>query len=432
MEAWEERIDDNCIILHHPTSANVLFVFAAVDIPPGQIPGGTRLFRTDLIDANIVILNDPQKTWYLGGIKGFGEDLDHTLKRIQEIHTSLLGLGGVTMAYGNSMGAFGAVYYGCLLNWDVVLAPGCELLVGNPIGYAFPRIRGRYKRPNLREIVLHSRTFCHILVGEEFLADAIGSFKIQDLPNIYVQSVKNFNHGVAAYLATHFNVRKIINNYISIFSKKDFAESFRCDFKNIKNCERISNHYFPQAIVEPKDCGTLLKNKNTALYLYSTDIMLKLNTPNYNRRIKKLTELANQERDATIKSYTLFRIAKIYSAIKKVDISIETAIASYKLNESSCSIPQFISTLYFKKKLWEECCFWSQEAIANRKGKNLANIFAPSDCYMELCESLINLGLYKLSLIHAEEYIKIRNMVRVEDLKNLIVLCRERLSQSTN
>ena len=108
-EPWEERINDNCIILHHPTSVNVLFVFCAVDIPPGQIPGGTRMFRTDRIDANIVILNDPQKAWYLGGIEGLGNDLESTLERIEKIHKSLLGLGGVSIAYGNSMGAFGAV-----------------------------------------------------------------------------------------------------------------------------------------------------------------------------------------------------------------------------------------------------------------------------------------------------------------------------------
>lgn len=425
-EPWEERINDNCIILHHPTSVNVLFVFCAVDIPPGQIPGGTRMFRTDRIDANIVILNDPQKVWYLGGIEGLGNDLESTLERIEKIHKSLLGLGGVSIAYGNSMGAFGAVYYGCLLNLDVVLGPGCELLVGNPVGYAYRRVKGKYRRPDIRNVMLCSRTFCHLVVGEEFLGDVIGCFRVLDLPNVYVQSVKNYGHGVTAYLAIYFDVRRIINNYISIFSKRGFAESFRREFKKNMHYDQLSDYYFPQAIVAKRDMGSLLQNKRIATYLYSTDIMMSSNAFLYERRVKVLTILANQEKDNIIKSYLLFRIAKIYfTKLGNSERAIEAAKAAYILNDASRSIPQFISTYYFNTQQYEECCFWSQEAIANRKGLNIANIFAPSDCYIEYVESLRHLGCLKLALMQADNYIAMRNMVRLDELKKFVEAYKE-------
>jgi hypothetical protein len=71
---------------------------------------------------NKLLLRDPAYHWYLGGIQGLGVDVPSTLDAIREL-IDFVRPSSVIMT-GQSMGAFGAILYGTLMEVDKVVAFG--------------------------------------------------------------------------------------------------------------------------------------------------------------------------------------------------------------------------------------------------------------------------------------------------------------------
>lgn len=421
----EERIDDNCIILRHPTSPDLLLVFCAVNVEPGKIPAEDRLFHPKVLGCNVVVVNDSSKSWYLNGIPKLGTDCKETLEFLESIKKKLLGENGVFMCYGNSMGAYGAILYGSQLNADFILTPGLESLVCNPVGNAIFWVKGKYSRPDLRSIISNSSSLIHILSGEECPGDYIGLYRLQDLDNVFIQMVTNMQHGVTAYMVLKFDERALI---------KDYFQRVR-EFKKIEltmdpdDFRKFRKKYFFRNLVYETDAGAILDNKKAGVYLYSTHIMLQIRSINKNyeiqpdavrKRIAILQEIMKSTSNSTIKSYILYAIGRLkHRYLKDRQGLIEACNSAYALNTSSRSIPQYLSSLYLAIKNWPECLYWANEAISNRRFMKRPGIEKPSSCYrefLEACENLFSESEQEAFIQFAKSWKKIRSMPEMEAL----------------
>ncbi|MCL1916118.1 MAG: hypothetical protein FWG17_05370 [Desulfovibrionaceae bacterium] len=391
----EERLCDGCIIRKNPNSPHVLFVFCAIDVPFGAVPGGNNLFVAEKLDANIVILNDRKKIWYLEGIEGLGTDMHSTAARLAEIRNTLLQTGGIALTYGNSMGAFGACLYGALLNVDMVIAPGAQLLAPNPVG-VFQHYAG--KRIDIKSIMASSSAFFHLLVGECFLGDIIGCLLVMDLPNVYIQTVRNFEHSVTGYMQIRHNIIKIINKYIKITTYRKQ--------KNLELDKEIGVFFIN--LVDSRDSGYIICNKYAALYIYTTEIMLKYKKGNHIKRLHKMIEISNNIENKVIKSYIYYYIAMIFYSFNNKTRYLQRiynyAEKGFILNNTSLRISQFLSTFCYTQKWWEKCLYWSQMAIACRHGDMARHFYHNNLCYAEQVESLRQLGATGAARIVGEQY----------------------------
>lgn len=425
----EERINDNCIILHHPDSPDLFILFCAVDIKPGQIPADHRVFHPKILGCNVVVVNDSSKNWYLNGIPKLGNNREETLSFLQNLKKRLLGKNGAFMCYGNSMGAYGAVLFGSLLNADFILAPGMEALVRNPVGIATHWVEGKFDRPDLRAVIGKSSSLIHILAGEECPGDYIGMYRLMDLPNVFVQTVVNMQHGVTAYLALKVNERAVLREYLQRVKdmrrlEKSADEEFLNDFRK---------KYFFRDIIYDCDHGEILQNKKAGVYLYSTQLMLQIGSlakgyvmdpRKVRQRIAKLKEIIGTTGNPIIKSYLLFAIGKLkHRYLQDRQGLIEACLAAYALNGESRSIPQYLSSLYRAIKNWPECLYWANEAISNRRFFRRPAIEKPSGCYneyLEACENLFSSNEQKAFLKFAQSWLKIPGIPESEGLKNYI------------
>lgn len=402
-------ISTSCVVRTHDDSPNVLLVFSAVDIPKGHFLGFNNVFFTDVFDANIIFVNDYSKQWYLNGIIGLGDSVDETLERLRELIDTYRKPEGVVVVYGNSMGAFGALMYGCRLNVDIAITPGVELLVNNPIGIARHFLKNPPKRPPLRKIISESKTFCHLVAGEMFLGDVIGLYRVADLPNVHIETVKNFEHGVSAYIQLTKKPNIFINDYIDL----------------AKSDSRV-----PIDLIEPSYAGNMAEEKLIGIYLYTTRIMILYGKGDSSKRIRKLLTLIPKTRDSALISYMNFAIAILYMRLKNKLASILYATKAYHQNRGCSQIAQYLSSIFYKDKDYEQCYAWSIKAIKIRE-RFPVTLYKDNKCYYECVNSLCALGFPEAGAEIAEKYLARKNIPEEDLLTAALEHCQEAIRKKS-
>lgn len=395
----------SCVVRPHPDSPNVLLVFSAIDITEGDFLGFRTIFTPEKFNATIIFLNDYRKCWYMRGIPGLGDDLETTLEKIAGLIATHRGNNGALVAYGNSMGAFGALLYGCRLDVDVVIAPGVEILTKNPLGisqYYLKQTRGRL---DMKSIVAKSKAFCHLVAGEHFFGDIIGLYRLSGLPNVFIETVRNFEHGVSAYIHLTQNITHYINEYIKMAAKGTIS---------------------PRSLVEKSHIGNIIQEKKIGIYLYSTNIMISFNKGNYKNRINKLLSMVKMSKNIVITSYINFTVAILYMKTNQKLTAILYATKAHHLHNGSPHITQFLSSIYYNDKDYELCYAWSRKSIALRK-RFPASLYKDNSCYYECVESLCALGLPAEGARLAEKYLSQKHIPEEKRLRAALEACRDRM-----
>lgn len=168
-----------------------------------------------------------------------------------------------------------------------------------------------------------------------------------------------------------------------------------------------------------------MQHKIVAIYLYSTEIMLRYKKGDRGRRLNSLRLLSESTKDETVKSYIYYYMARIFKASPYAETHYAESVSMYAkkafdLNMESTLISQFLSTLYYSRSAWDECLYWSQMAIACLHGD--IPIYLHNEkrniCYAEHVDSLNHLGLAQIGVIIGRRY-----QDTVPELKNKHKAC---------
>ena len=417
-----EAVCGSCFIRRKPGSPHVIFIFSAYDIPLGNWPGGNGLFHPNEFQANIVILNDVRKTWFMDGIFGFG-DMRQTADKLRELKNSLLGRDGICLCYGNSMGGYGACLYGSLIGADICLAPGLQGLAPNPIG-TLKSYKGIRKR--LETYISQAKqTFFHILVGESCPGDYFGCLRLRQFDNVYIQSVKNFSHGVTGYLTIRKNIRTVIKYYLHLLQLRSSSKkratlpdivygdiiraSLSRESQTIDLRSSLICRHAPYDCVDSADKGNLLDYPYVATYIYSTFIMLSRNLPahQYKKRISRLLTLIDSLplKDIYIAGYIYEAVARAYHKCQDLEKCLEYGKLSISCNGDNPHICDFLCTICSTAKKISDSFIYASKAISLRDSDMMQGWYGTNRCYDIQIDNLTLLGHPELALELAEKWL---------------------------
>lgn len=194
-------------------SPRTIIAFSSIGYPPGKFGGSRALEHAD---CNVVFVNCPDNQWYILGIPGLGD----TPGSAADALLALLGDHGLStdqcLTWGSSMGGYGAVLYGALLNVAVVVASGAVLKLFSPGSYS-ASLPERYPDdlhvPDIRETVAAApgRFFLH--AGEFCYRDLVSARMVMDLPNVSVTTLADFNHWLATYLNGRYGLPRFLTHH---------------------------------------------------------------------------------------------------------------------------------------------------------------------------------------------------------------------------
>lgn len=184
--------------------------FSHMGVPAGSFahPNALKTFPYSLLQ-----LNCPNNSFYLSPIPGVGDDVEAIAAHVR---TFIAALGPrKVVCYGASMGAFGAVLYGYLLEADLILALGPEISLGLKGAPA----RGVVKDPsifahpwaaNLLNVVKTGKTRLVALFGEKAIADVFGALDLNERLAESCYSLKNAYHSVASFIEGVYGLNEFL------------------------------------------------------------------------------------------------------------------------------------------------------------------------------------------------------------------------------
>jgi hypothetical protein len=200
-DAARELVSPFCkiVVRNHPET---LLSFSAINCPPGKF-FTSRIFAT--VPQNVVFLNCPKNSWYLDGIPGLGDSLPAAAESLRRL-LEHLGLGGTRkICWGGSMGGYGAVTFGALLDAETIVATGAELalmVAGGNTELILGRIQGRTDLPELpiADWISGSRGRFFLYSGEFAYHDLVSALKIAPLPQVRITTLRDFGHPLPGYI----------------------------------------------------------------------------------------------------------------------------------------------------------------------------------------------------------------------------------------
>lgn len=188
-------------------------VFSPIDDGAGRFSLG-RAFRE--VGVHTLLLNVPQRSYYLQGIPGLGGDLDECVANLRRIIATIDA--PEVVAVGLSMGGYGAVLFGAMLGVQRVLSMAGETLLLLPGSRSRRNIGNRFAPayPDLRpQIEAATGTRFHFLCGEQDLIDLYSAWRVRDLPNVGVHTVRNASHEIARWLAQRDALVPFLSDFVA-------------------------------------------------------------------------------------------------------------------------------------------------------------------------------------------------------------------------
>jgi hypothetical protein len=159
--------------------------------------------------VNAIYLRDSYKSFYLGGLASIG-NMEQTVARIRD---DIAALGGErVVCIGSSVGVYGALNYGAMLNADSVLCfsgptsleAGLQLFGDKPAYQNVARLmeQENLPEPDLRAAYGANNVSVHFLYGEGSAFDAVQTKTIEGLPNVTIEEIPDWDeHFIVGELA---------------------------------------------------------------------------------------------------------------------------------------------------------------------------------------------------------------------------------------
>ena len=197
----------------NPDSDDLLVLFSGANTEIGRFDGFQAL---EGIAFTVAFVNCPDNGWYLSGIPGVGADWRESAGFFRDLATRHRRRGGRVVSYGNSMGAYGAVLFGCLMGADLNIGLATETRLNIADG-ALMRTRGNrpLEGPDLTAVLDGSPTPTVLWAGEKFLADMMCAAAVRHRPGTVFVGVRNAFHTMAPYVHARFGLRPFLERVIA-------------------------------------------------------------------------------------------------------------------------------------------------------------------------------------------------------------------------
>jgi len=201
----------------------LVLVFSHVEEPAGRF---TFERRAAQLGWNAILLNVPDRSYYLRGIPGLGPDLGAVVAALRAAIARLAP--AQVCALGISMGGFGAALFGAALKVDRVLAIGAEteLLLRGSRSRGFIADRFKPAVGDLRPAIAAARDTRFTFVwGETDVIDAHAAARVADLPNVTALPVRNGGHEIGRWLSSRNRLVEFLAAFVAGAPKlEDFLE----------------------------------------------------------------------------------------------------------------------------------------------------------------------------------------------------------------
>lgn len=229
----------------------LIVAFSAATVPAGKF-SFTNAFKKS--NSNVLYLNCPENTWYLANIGNkraedyYTEIIDHISKE-NEIEEKIF--------FGGSMGAYGAFYYGCLHDADMIISTGIETELFHKNSNSERYFKKNIDRliPDLNQKVIHSSfKKAYLIYGERCINDLFQSSLISDDCRIKKIPLKNHTHSIPPVLDHEFNLINSLDNGTiidKIYQHIPLGDSHREDSQNLLlSLLRIKNDFENRKVSE--------------------------------------------------------------------------------------------------------------------------------------------------------------------------------------
>ncbi|WP_342242694.1 MULTISPECIES: tetratricopeptide repeat protein [Ensifer] len=189
--------------------------------------------------ANKLFIRDPTREWYNGPVKDIASGPEELCECIQDV-VALFDDRHVTFV-GSSMGAYGAILFGALLDIPKIVAIAPQVVI-HPLLPNSPRQEAKY--PDLASLLKAAkpRSKIKIWFGCGELLDIYQSMRCQDTDNCEIYGVPNSLHNVLA----HFKSLNLVEQF---FDHAILGKPFDFQFADLDGvplaeiCEAIDKAY---------------------------------------------------------------------------------------------------------------------------------------------------------------------------------------------
>lgn len=164
--------------------------------------------------CNVLLVNDAANGWYQDGVRSLGASIDHTAGDI-EAWADRLDCDRIYMA-GSSMGAYGAILFGSMLNADV-LAFGADtrLKLKHSRSEKMMPDSVTVRVPDLRPVIAKSKSRIRCFIGEADALDMVGAAHIASLPQVTVTALRGVDHFGPRHIQRVSDLTGLLNGFVN-------------------------------------------------------------------------------------------------------------------------------------------------------------------------------------------------------------------------
>lgn len=215
----------DCLIL--PKVGSTELVIAFTSYGGHSVPAGDFEWRNMLaeFDAHQIFLRDSFQHWYHSACLGYTPSLDHTITSLRA-YIATHGITKVT-TIGSSMGAHGALLYGCLLNTDhcIAIVPQVKIKREFLLHYGDTRWDPKMTEINMIEYpdldiaTLSKRTSpkeALVYFDAANILDAIHANALSGLPNFTIENIGYGDHELAYTMAKQGILTKLLRQRLTV------------------------------------------------------------------------------------------------------------------------------------------------------------------------------------------------------------------------
>lgn len=201
MDAWPQAFRGSpWVNLRRAASPDLLITFSPVGVPEGKF---VPYSSVDSVPWNILRVNAPNDSWYVGGIP----ETAHELGLFEATLDRFIAASGFRHVYlfGGSMGGFGALDFGLRIASDAILATGAETLMGHPNGFARWRaseesiMRARRRIEEWPGLAAGSGRRLHVIYGAASPIDVLFADQARKLLGVEPTMLRECEHSVPQF-----------------------------------------------------------------------------------------------------------------------------------------------------------------------------------------------------------------------------------------
>lgn len=287
---------------------------------------GIRLLKK--YKVNKLFVRDPGRTWYNGQIPQLSSDADHLADVLNKV-VSTFDRGKVTFM-GSSMGGYGALLFGSLLQVGKIRVAGPQVIL-DPMVPRSPKMAVKYA--NLTQVISQSKADVQIWFGCGELLDAYQVMRCSVLRGCTVHAVPKALHNVLA----HFKAEGLLSAFF------DFA------LLNI-----------------PFDYGY-----GDLTEIPFTKIQSALDSLYFEEDAVKSTKILRQVKSVLVDSALNCQIGANLLKLSQVKAAIGHLLKAIKANTGNYEALALLGSTYVAEGEYGKAVTFYERAIANFPGRNV-------------------------------------------------------------